>query len=140
MGGQSTCNFEVQSNNKSTIFLLNRCFVIWGYLLYSNVGFFFRLYQNCVAAGVMDGHVAIVPSLKAPGFIKVETSTGEYGPIFHCTGLRLKSEYLLITLDTVSVLVVRNLPMTAFISQKGTRPTHIYHQLLDQPIKWRTLF
>lgn len=42
------------------------------------------------SAGVMDGHVAIVPFLKAPGFIKAETTAGETWPdISSCTGLRL---------------------------------------------------
>jgi len=41
-------------------------------------------------AGVMQGHVAIVPFLQAPGFIKAETSPGEAWPdISSCTGMRI---------------------------------------------------
>ena len=39
----------------------------------------------------MDGHVAIVPFLHTPGFIKAETSPGNPWPdISSCTGLRLR--------------------------------------------------
>lgn len=48
----------------------------------------FKVEQN---SGVMDGHVAIVPFLHAPGFIKAETSAGEAWPdISSCSGLRLR--------------------------------------------------
>jgi len=40
--------------------------------------------------GTMQGHVAIVPFLRAPGFIKAETRKGEDWPdLTSCTGLRI---------------------------------------------------
>jgi len=41
--------------------------------------------------GIMSGVVKIVPFLKAPGFIKVETTEAKYPDISSCKGLRIRA-------------------------------------------------